>query len=92
MYIKGIDGPIEVDLPDGTKLNRSDLPPKNTKRWVASRKLVIVQAVCYGLISYEGACEDYALSEEELDSWINHTNTHGAAALKATFVAKFRQP
>gem|GEM_PF-4752583 len=34
MFIKGSHGPIEVILPDGVKLNRSDLPPKATTRWV----------------------------------------------------------
>mgnify|MGYP003666598582 CR=1 FL=1 len=91
MYIKGNLGPIEVELPNGAKLNRSDLPPKSTKRWVASRKLVIVNAVKYGLISMDEACADYELSTEELNAWISATETHGPKALKVTSLAKFRQ-
>jgi hypothetical protein len=91
MYIKGTTGPIEVVLPDGTKLNRSNLPPKNTVRWVASRKLIIVQAVKHGLLSKDEACQDYDLSSEELESWIKHSKAHGPSALKVTAIPKYRQ-
>jgi len=50
MYLKKVDGPRSVTLPDGTILTRADLPPKETRRWVASRKAVLVQAVAHGLI------------------------------------------
>jgi len=91
MYIKGKSGPVEIELPDGKKLNMSDLPPKTTSRWVASRKLVIVNAVTFGLISQEQACDDYALSPEELQSWIDHAQNHGPNSLKVTRLAKYRQ-
>ena len=35
----------------------SDLPPPSTKRWVASRKAVVVKAVLYGLIPQAEALE-----------------------------------
>jgi len=92
MFIKSSQGPIEVVLPDGKKLNRSDLPAKNTTRWVASRKLIIVQAVTYGLIGFDEACSNYALSQEELNSWIEHLVDHGPSALKVTSLSKYRQP
>jgi hypothetical protein len=92
MFIKCNQGPVEVALPNGAKLNRSDLPPKTTTRWVASRKLVVVQAVTYGLIDFDEACSSYALSEEELNSWIKHVNDHGPTALKVTKIPKYRQP
>lgn len=92
MFIKGSQGPIEVILPDGTKLNRSDLPAKTTTRWVASRKLVVVQAVIHDLISFDDACETYELSEEELQSWINNTKEYGPSSLKITTIRKLRQP
>ena len=91
MFIKGSHGPIEVVLPDGVKLNRSDLPPKATTRWVASRKLTVVQGVTFGLLSFEDACSMYDLSPEELQSWIKHAKKHGPAALKVTSLPKFRQ-
>ena len=51
MYLKRVDGPRQVTLPDGSILTRADLPPPETRRWVASRKAVVVKAVIHGLIS-----------------------------------------
>ncbi|PIB24664.1 hypothetical protein BFP76_05635 [Amylibacter kogurei] len=90
MFTKKEIGPIEVSLPDGSKLNRSDLPAKDTKRWVARLKLVIVQAVVHGLITHEEACEIYALSSEELESWILLSEKDGSIALKATALKEYR--
>ena len=50
MFLKRVDGPRQVTLPDGSILSRADLPPADTRRWVASRKAVVVKAVQYGLI------------------------------------------
>ena len=59
MYLKKVDGPRAVTLPDGTVLTQADLPERNTKRWVASRKAALVRGVLYGLITQEGAQERY---------------------------------
>ena len=69
MFLKRVDGPRQVTLPDGSILSRADLPPPDTRRWVASRKAVVVKAVVYGLISEKEALERYALSEEEFNLW-----------------------
>jgi Protein of unknown function (DUF1153) len=66
MFLKRVDGPRQVTLPDGSILSRADLPPADTRRWVASRKAVVVRAVVYGLISEKEALDRYALSEEVL--------------------------
>ncbi len=92
MYLKRERGPIEVKLPDGSKLNRSDLPPRNTKRWVAQRKLSVVRAVFSGLISGQEACEMYCLSEEELEGWCRSARLHGSSGLKVTALQRYRQP
>ena len=92
MYLKKVDGPRAVQLPDGSFLTRADLPPENTKRWVASRKATVVRAVQHGLIPMEHALERYGLSEEEFGSWMHAAEVHGEEALKATRVQKFRQP
>ena len=92
MFIKGNQGPIEVSLPGGEKLNRSDLPPRTTTRWVASRKLIVVQAVVHKLIDFKEACSAYDLSHEELQTWIDNTEEYGPAALKVTTIPKYRQP
>ncbi|SPF80812.1 CtrA inhibitor SciP [Pseudoprimorskyibacter insulae] len=84
MYLKKIDGPRAVTLPDGTIMTRADLPPPETRRWVASRKAAVVRAVAYGLISNHQAREVYALSAEELTEWVSAMSTNGVEALKVT--------
>lgn len=91
MYLKRVDGPRQVTLPDGTVLSRADLPPPETRRWVASRKAVVVKAVIHGLISEKEALERYALSEEEFASWRSAVEIHGEKALRVTALQKYRQ-
>jgi Protein of unknown function (DUF1153) len=91
MYLKRVDGPRQVTLPDGSVLSRADLPPADTRRWVASRKAVVVKAVAYGLITQAEALERYALSEEELALWFAAVRAHGEKALKVTTIQKYRQ-
>ncbi|MFC3179787.1 CtrA inhibitor SciP [Cypionkella sinensis] len=91
MYLKKVDGPRQVTLPDGSILTRADLPPPDTQRWVASRKAVVVKAVIYGLISEAEALERYALSEEEFVLWRQAVETHGEKALRVTTIQKYRQ-
>lgn len=92
MFIKRVNGPRIVTLPDGSTMTRADLPPVDTKRWVASRKAAVVKAVACGLITREEAKTCYALSEEELSSWENAIRQHGREALKATTLQRYRQP
>ena len=91
MYLKKVDGPRAVTLPDGSVLSQADLPNASTRRWVASRKAAVVRGVLYGLITREAALERYNLSDEEFDEWLRAVANHGEAALKATAVQKFRQ-
>lgn len=91
MYLKKVDGPRAVTLPDGTVLTRADLPPATTRRWVASRKAAVVRGVLYGLLSQEDALERYFLSEEEFLNWVRAVSEHGEEALKATAVQRYRQ-
>lgn len=91
MYLKRVDGPRQVTLPDGTVLSRADLPPQNTSRWVASRKAIVVKAVVYGLITQSEAQERYALSEEEFMLWRSAVDKHGDNGLKVTAIQKYRQ-
>jgi len=92
MYLKKIDGPRAVTLPDGTILTRADLPPENTRRWVASRKARVVQAVAYGLLPLTEALERYALSEEEFELWRAAVTKYGENGLKVTAIQRYRQP
>lgn len=92
MYLKKVDGPRSVTLTDGSVMSQSDLPPANTRRWVASRKAAVVRGVVYGLISQSQALERYQISEEEFLEWVRAVTEHGEAALKATALQKYRQP
>jgi hypothetical protein len=91
MYLKRVDGPRQVTLPDGTILTRADLPDPATRRWVASRKAIVVKAVAFGLISDSEARERYDLSEEEFALWREAVMRHGIDALKVTTIQKYRQ-
>ncbi|WP_096786033.1 DUF1153 domain-containing protein [Rhodobacter sp. CZR27] len=91
MYLKRVDGPRQVTLPDGTVLSRADLPPPDTRRWVASRKAAVVKAVVHGLLTEKEALDRYALSEEEFALWRSAVMSHGEKALKVTMIQKFRQ-
>jgi len=91
MYIRRQKGPVYIALPNGTILSRSDLPSKNTKRWVARRKATVVTAVAAGMISREEALDMYSLSGEEFDSWVKSMATHGSSGLRVTKIQEYRQ-
>ncbi len=91
MYLKKVDGPRAVTLTGGTVMTQADLPPTNTRRWVASRKAAVVRGVVYGLIGKDEALKRYGLSEDEFIEWVRAVSTHGEGALKTTMVQKYRQ-
>ena len=91
MYLKKIEGPRAVTLPDGKIMSRGDLPNPKTRRWVASRKAAVVRGVTYGLISKDEALERYSLSEEEFTHWVHSVANHGEDALKTTTTQRYRQ-
>lgn len=91
MYLKKVEGPRAVNLPDGRVMTQADLPPDDTRRWVASRKAAVVRGVFYGLITQAEAQKRYGLSDEEFVEWCQAIANHGEEALKATAVQKYRQ-
>ncbi len=91
MYLKKVTGPRAVTLPDGTILSRADLPARDTRRWVASRKALLVKAVASGLIPLKDVLETYELSKEEFALWCEAVARHGEVALKVTALQKYRQ-
>ena len=92
MYLRKVEGPRSVTLPDGTIMTRADLPSEKTSRWVASRKAAVVRAVAVGLILRSEALEKYGLSEDEFSEWETAVREHGEGALKATLLQRYRQP
>ena len=84
MFLKKVDGPRAVTLPDGTIMTRADLPPKTTRRWVASRKLMVVRAVVHGLVTQGEVQTEYGISPEEFHEWLQAVSRHGVEGLKVT--------
>lgn len=66
------------------------LPPSDTKRWVARRKAVVVNAVRNGAISLDEACRRYRLSVEEFHAWQRAIEAHGVAGLRVTRLQIYR--
>ena len=64
-----------------------DLPPPNTKRWVARRKAAVVSAE----ITVEEACRRYQLSEEEFLGWQRAFEAYGLRGLRTTRTQHFRR-
>lgn len=63
-------------------LTRDTLPPRETSRWVASRKAQVVAAVEGGLLTIEEAMECYSLSLEEFYAWQRAMDRGGVAGLR----------
>jgi hypothetical protein len=91
MFLKKVDGLRQVTLPDGSILSRADLPSPTTRRWVASRKAIVVKAVIYGTLTEAEAVSRYALSDEEFKLWREAVEKHGEKALRVTSIQKYRQ-
>jgi len=79
-----------VKGPGGVDITIADLPARDTKRWVSSRKALVVIAVEGGLISLDDACSRYRLSIEEFLSWQRAVQRHGVQGLKVTRAKEYR--
>ena len=67
------------------------LPPSDTVRWVASRKIMVLAAIDAGSLSIEEACLMYRLSIEEIASWSRLTELHGSDGLKISRLGEYRK-
>jgi hypothetical protein len=66
----------------------TELPPANTRRWVAHRKAAVLAAVSSGLLTIEEACRRYHMSEDELLAWQRAFDRYGIDGL----IQKRRRP
>jgi Protein of unknown function (DUF1153) len=82
--------PNRVIGPDGKILTLDDLPPPETKRWVARRKAEVVAAVRAQLLTLEEACKRYNLSMEEFMCWEAAIDKYGLGGLRVTRIQDFR--
>jgi Protein of unknown function (DUF1153) len=69
----------------------TQLPPPNTRRWVARRKAAVVAAMSSGVISLAEACRRYQMSEEEFIAWQRAFETYGVNGLHATLLQQHRE-
>jgi hypothetical protein len=76
--------------PTGAPLTLSDLPPRETQRWVIRRKAEVVAAVHGGLLTLEEACTRYSLTNEEFLGWQKSIEQHGLAGLRTTRIQQYR--
>jgi hypothetical protein len=83
----GADKVVRMDGKD----ELSHLPPADTKRWVVSRKAIVVDAVRKGLITLPDVCARYNLSEEEIRSWMKLSERGGSRALRVTRLQDYRR-
>ncbi len=66
------------------------LPPPDTKRWVARRKAVVVEAVRAGFIGLDEVCRRYNISAEEFHAWERAIERHGVPGLRVTRLQIYR--
>lgn len=67
-----------------------DLPDPTIRRWVPRRKVQVVAAVRFGILSETEACERYNLTPEEFQSWRNLATRFGVNGVRATRVQHYR--
>ena len=79
-----MDGSTEGQALMCTSCTTVDLPPSNTRRWVARRKAAVVTAVRSGAIGLDEACRRYELSKEEFLAWERRIANHGVAGSRIT--------
>ena len=73
----------------------NELPPANTRRWVARRKAAVLAAVSSGVLTIEEACRRYHMSEHELLAWQRAFERYGIDGLRsghAQPIQKRRRP
>ena len=68
----------------------ANLPASETRRWVISRKAVVVAAVSGGLISIEEACRRYHLTLDEFLIWQRQYHHYGVPGLRVSRVQQYR--
>lgn len=83
--------PAQVVGPLGETLTLANLPPTETKRWVARRKAEVVAAVNGGLLSIEDILEMYNLTLEEFVSWQRAIDRVGLPGLRVTRIQQYRE-
>jgi hypothetical protein len=74
-----------------TEMAPGRLPPKDTVRWMASRKASVVRAVGAGLLSTEEACARYGITGDEFLVWQIRLDHHGVQGLRVCALKHIKQ-
>jgi hypothetical protein len=61
-----------------------NLPPANTKRWIARHKADVIAAVHGGVLTTLEACHRYGISADEFMEWERHYEAEGLDGLRAS--------
>lgn len=83
-FLQTFTGPL------GHPMTLSQLPPADTRRWVARRKAEVIAAIRGGLLPRAEACTRYRISEEELAIWERALDCAGVPGLRVTRVQVYR--
>ena len=83
--------PAKVIGPLGEPLTLDKLPSPETTRWTVRRKAEVVAAVAGGLITFDEACDRYALTIEEFTSWQRAMNRSGMPGLRVTQIQHYHE-
>jgi hypothetical protein len=83
--------PAHVVGPLGEPLTLETLPSADISRWVVRRKAEVVAAVAGGLLTFDEACERYALSIEELTSCQRAVDRSGMPGLRVTHLQDYSE-
>lgn len=75
----------------GGILSLTDLPPKDTKRWVIGRKALVIAAVDAQLLTLEEVYKRYRVSEKEFSDWKKMIGRHGVPGLRVTKDQMYRR-
>ena len=87
-----MDGCTRGENSTFTDNSNDELPPPDTKRWIARRKAAVVSAVSSGAIGREEARRRYQLSEEEFLTWERAIQSFGVPGLRSTRVQIYKHP
>lgn len=68
----------------------ANLPPPDTKRWVARRKAAVLAAINAGVLTRAQACARYHISEIELRLWERAVHFAGIPGLRVTRVQIYK--
>ena len=79
---------LRYEIPARSRM--TELPPANTRRWVARRKTAGVAAVSSGMLTIEEACRRYQISEEEFSAWQRAFERYGIVGLRASYAQQHR--